>query len=265
MTVTSCECGAEFDYPHRLRKHLSSCLGPDPTINDLYRVGKVVDTADGCKLWSVTRLPPIAAAQLEETVPQRAALKLAAREVPADTVVARLCKSSACVNPEHLEVRPRGYLRGSTPGNPTVTCPQGCGWSGQSNHLPAHHRNCLVPWTMARYLELVNPGGTLGDDECWHTKVTFGPQRAYRVGLEIKLGRKLKRNEFACHTCDRNPCANPGHVFLGDAKTNHADMESKGRAAGQRYWSVEERKARGAIWGENAWRARARNRAVQST
>lgn len=55
----------------------------------------------------------------------------------------------------------------------------------------------------------------------------------HRLALEIKLGRILKVGEYACHHCDNPKCCNPDHLFLGNAKTNHADMMAKGRGRGQ--------------------------------
>jgi len=78
-------------------------------------------------------------------------------------------------------------------------------------------------------------------NECWEWKGSggggeygyfytgFKTDGAHRVSLEIKLGRSLKKGEWALHRCDNPSCVNPHHLFLGDAKLNVHDMLSKNR------------------------------------
>lgn len=33
---------------------------------------------------------------------------------------------------------------------------------------------------------------------------------------------------YICHTCDRPPCVNPDHLFIGTATDNHLDAVAKG-------------------------------------
>lgn len=55
--------------------------------------------------------------------------------------------------------------------------------------------------------------------------------RAHRLSWILHHG-PLADNIDICHTCDNPPCVNPAHLFTGTAKTNAADMLSKGRARG---------------------------------
>lgn len=52
---------------------------------------------------------------------------------------------------------------------------------------------------------------------------------AHRISLELALGRRLERGEFALHHCDNPPCCNPTHLFVGTLADNNRDMAEKGR------------------------------------
>jgi hypothetical protein len=54
-------------------------------------------------------------------------------------------------------------------------------------------------------------------------------QRANRVALELKLGRKLKLGMHALHTCDNPPCCNWDHLYEGSVKQNVKDAIDRGR------------------------------------
>lgn len=84
-----------------------------------------------------------------------------------------------------------------------------------------------------------------GDGECW---VWTGPGRpggygyfrcgggsfaAHRVAYALHHDT-VRVPGFVCHTCDNPSCVNPAHLYLGNAKTNGADMRARGRAAGNR-------------------------------
>ena len=78
---------------------------------------------------------------------------------------------------------------------------------------------------------------------CWRWMGSTNPQgygwfaigktmrHAHRVALELHLGRRLSRFEFALHGCDNPTCCrvHPEHVHLGDAQMNTEEMLARGR------------------------------------
>ena len=52
--------------------------------------------------------------------------------------------------------------------------------------------------------------------------------RAHRVAFELAFG-DIPEGKQVCHSCDNPPCCNPKHLFLGTAKQNAEDRQSKGR------------------------------------
>jgi hypothetical protein len=99
------------------------------------------------------------------------------------------------------------------------------------NKLPDFSdRDAAVFWS--NYL--VNPSG------CWvwrnkptadgraqtsvYGKKYYASRLAYKLYHGVDPGKS-----HVCHTCDNGMCINPEHLFLGDDKTNLADMVAKGR------------------------------------
>lgn len=82
---------------------------------------------------------------------------------------------------------------------------------------------------------------SLGPDVCWpymgsRDKDGYGlakdnrTVRAHRLALRL-AGVEVPRGVMVLHSCDNPPCCNPAHLRLGNARTNAADMVSRGRAA----------------------------------
>lgn len=51
---------------------------------------------------------------------------------------------------------------------------------------------------------------------------------AHRMSYTLHNGA-ITSDQWVLHKCDNPLCVNPDHLFLGDAKSNVADMISKGR------------------------------------
>ena len=68
-----------------------------------------------------------------------------------------------------------------------------------------------------------------------------GTTRTWRLGrliLEHKLGRPLKPNHCACHTCDNRACIEAEHLFEATDLENKQDAQRKGRF----HWAGNNRK-----------------------
>jgi hypothetical protein len=79
--------------------------------------------------------------------------------------------------------------------------------------------------------------------ECWPWVGALNPNRygkfkrsdgtvvdAHRYSLELKLGRRLTKQEVARHRCDFRPCCNHSHLIPGTQKQNVRDTIERGRA-----------------------------------
>ena len=51
----------------------------------------------------------------------------------------------------------------------------------------------------------------------------------HRLVLTNKLGRDIKPDHCACHSCDNRKCLNPNHLWEGTNDDNSKDMLNKGR------------------------------------
>jgi len=56
--------------------------------------------------------------------------------------------------------------------------------------------------------------------------------RVTRVILELKLGRRVRRDREALHSCDTPACGNENHLSEGTRKRNARERQQRGRTRG---------------------------------
>jgi hypothetical protein len=56
----------------------------------------------------------------------------------------------------------------------------------------------------------------------------FRTELAHRVSYAIHKG-PIPKGAYICHTCDREWCQNPEHLYAGSALTNAQDAVARGR------------------------------------
>lgn len=110
---------------------------------------------------------------------------------------------------------------------PCPNCGKMCGNEGP---MTRHLNRC--PSTIDELIEMV---GAERVDDCLIPTTTTrrakvrGGERAHRVALELRLGRRIRPGYVACHTCDVANCVNPDHLWEGTQAENLDDMRQKGR------------------------------------
>ncbi len=53
----------------------------------------------------------------------------------------------------------------------------------------------------------------------------------HRFIAELKIGRRLKKDEWALHECDNKNCCNPKHIYVGDHDDNMKDRQERNRTS----------------------------------
>lgn len=94
----------------------------------------------------------------------------------------------------------------------------------------------------ARFLSAVDKTPGHGPDgDCWiWTRTNLSKDGYGRLRLKKKwvlahrhsyatFVEPIPDGAFVCHSCDNRLCVNPGHLWLGDARSNTHDMIAKGR------------------------------------
>lgn len=116
-----------------------------------------------------------------------------------------------------------------------------------SRRLSVDERGC---WNWSSANSLVGRGRG-------YVSVQGKPMLHHRAVWTLLRGA-IPDGAYLCHHCDNPRCANPDHIYVGDSKTNVADMFARGR-----HWTqADPERARviGQMTGErNTWAVRERN------
>lgn len=135
-----------------------------------------------------------------------------------------------------------------------------CGYSSEyPHHFGRHLSRC--PSSLDDLLRLVQaePRGDCLIPASSKGRAKVRGDRAHRVALEIRLGRKLLPGLVACHTCDVDNCVNPDHLWEGTQEDNLKDMRDKSRASTATYFGGERDPSPTTRFGNPEWAHNARH------
>lgn len=76
--------------------------------------------------------------------------------------------------------------------------------------------------------------GCKDQDGYGHVRIDGKMQRAHRVALERRLGRKLAPGECALHVCHNPPCVNAEHLRPGTVAENNAEARARKDTLGKK-------------------------------